>query len=136
MDTPKIYIHPAPSSHNDDTEPVDLVLSLLVSLLITATAFPLGILAALLHVLGTIVRNIPTCIMLAVGCVLLTSAVLLALVGYTIFWIGSGAMSALVELKKAVEGGVKLGTNMASIFADEFAKEKRKQMYERWGIRT
>lgn len=93
--------------------PVDLVLSLLLSLLITLAAFPLGILAACAHVLATLIRSIPTFIGLAIGCVVLTCAVLLASAGYVVF-------SGLVGCKKVA----RVGTNMASVFLDELTKEK------------
>jgi hypothetical protein len=127
-------------SHNDvvedQTQPVDFVLALLVSLLVTAAAFPLGIVAALLHVLGTLVRNVPTCAMLAVGCVVLTSAVLVTSAAYVLFWAGLVGVQALLACKRAIEDSAALGTNMASLFIDEFAREKREQLDERWGVRT
>ncbi|KAG8720969.1 hypothetical protein FRC09_008690 [Ceratobasidium sp. 395] len=135
----KFYVHPIPGSTPDTdvpTEPVDFILAMLASLLITAAAFPLGIAAALLHVLGTLLRNIPTCAVLAVGCILLTSAVLIASVVYAVFWLGVGLIKAGKECKRMVKEGAMLGTSMASLFADEFAREKKKQLYERWGIRA
>ncbi|KAG9121411.1 hypothetical protein FRC07_002645 [Ceratobasidium sp. 392] len=140
MDT-KFYIHPMPGTSTTDasdipTEPVDFILAMLASLLITAAAFPLGIVAALLHVLGTVIRNIPTCAVLAVGCVVLTSAVLIASVAYALFWLGMGLIKLAKECKRLAEEGASFGTNMASLFADEFRREKRKQLYERWGIRA
>ncbi|KAG8686373.1 hypothetical protein FRC08_012536 [Ceratobasidium sp. 394] len=131
----KFYIHPVPTPETSD-EPVDIILTMLASLVITAAAFPLGIVAALLHVLGTILRNIPTCAMLAVGCIILTSAVLLASVVYALVWLGMVVVRMLVGCKRVIEDCAAFGTGVASLFADEFAREKRKQLYERWGIRT
>ncbi|KAG8736968.1 hypothetical protein FRC10_008681 [Ceratobasidium sp. 414] len=131
----KFHIHPIPTSDTSD-EPVDFILAMLASILITAAAFPLGIAAALLHVLGTILRNIPTCAMLAVGCVVLTSAVLLASVAYALFWLGSVVVRGVVKCKRVIGESAAFGTSVASLFAEEFAREKRKQLYERWGIRT
>ncbi|KDN40383.1 hypothetical protein RSAG8_08146, partial [Rhizoctonia solani AG-8 WAC10335] len=122
------------TSRGPDT-PVDLVLSLLLSLLITLTALPLGILAALTHVLATLIRSIPTFIGLAVGCVVLTSAVLLASAGYLVFSSGLLGLRALVGCKKALEDSARVGTNMASVFLDEWTKE-RKGIQERWTGRS
>ncbi|KAG9093550.1 hypothetical protein FRC06_011476, partial [Ceratobasidium sp. 370] len=131
----KFHIHPVSAPETSD-EPVDFILAMLASLLVTAAAFPLGIAAALLHVLGTVLRNIPTCVMLAVGCIVLTSAVLLASVAYAVFWLGAVVVQVVLGCKRAIKDFATFGTGVASLFADEFAREKRKQLYERWGIRT
>ncbi|EUC61966.1 transmembrane protein, putative, partial [Rhizoctonia solani AG-3 Rhs1AP] len=122
-------------SFHDPETPVDLVLSLLQTLLITLTAFPLGILAALAHVLATLVRSIPTFIGLALGCVVLTSAVVLATAGYLVFSSGVLSVRALMGCKKALEDAARVGTNMASVFLDEWTKE-RKGIQERWAGRS
>ncbi|KAJ1311889.1 hypothetical protein OPQ81_010349 [Rhizoctonia solani] len=111
--------------------PVDLVLSLFQTLLITLTAFPLGIIAALAHVLATLIRSIPTFIGLAVGCVVLTCAVLVASIGYGIFYGGVLGLQALVACKKALEDSARVGTNMASVFLEQWSRE-RKGIQERW----
>ncbi|KAL5641683.1 hypothetical protein ACGC1H_001977 [Rhizoctonia solani] len=112
------------TSHDPET-PVDLVLSLLQTLVITLTAFPLGILAAFAHVLATLVRSIPTFIGLAVGCVVLTSAVLLASAGYLVYSSGVLSLRALMGCKRALEESARVGTNMASVFLDEWTKERK-----------
>ncbi|CAE6478117.1 unnamed protein product [Rhizoctonia solani] len=122
------------TSHGPET-PVDLVLSLLQTLLITLTAFPLGIIAALAHVLATLVRSIPTFIGLSVGCIVLTSAVLLASAGYVVFSGGVLGLRALVGCKKALEDSARVGTNMASVFLEEWTRE-RKGIQERWTGRS
>ncbi|KAG8681067.1 hypothetical protein FRC11_001594 [Ceratobasidium sp. 423] len=118
------------TSHGPET-PIDLVLSLLQTFIITFTAFPLGIIAALAHVFATLVRSIPAFIGLSVGCIVLTSAVLLASAGYVVFSGGVLALQALMGCKKALEDSARVGTNMASVFLEEWTKE-RKGIQERW----
>lgn len=129
MESSKTYAHVDAPEH---VAPVDFVLLMLQSLLITTIAFPLGVAAALLHVLGTVVRNIPTCAMLVVTCVVLTSAVLIASVGYVIIWGGLLGLRAIVVCKRTIESSAALGSNMASMFIDEWMKETDKALDERW----
>ncbi|GAB1525924.1 hypothetical protein RhiTH_009090 [Rhizoctonia solani] len=107
--------------------PVDLVLSLLI----TFTAFPLGIIAALAHVLITLVSSIPTFIGLSLGCVILTCAVLVTSIGYALYTVGALGLRGLVGCKAALEDSAKMGTNMASVFLEEWNRE-RKTIQERW----
>ncbi|KAH7345435.1 hypothetical protein B0J17DRAFT_764098 [Rhizoctonia solani] len=127
---PKSYMHAMETSYDPET-PVDLVLSLLQGLIITLTVFPLGIIAALAHVFATLIRSIPTFIGLSVGCIVLTSAVLLASAGYALFSGGVLGLHMLLGCKKALENSARVGTNMASVFLEEWTKE-RKGIQERW----
>lgn len=116
---------PSTSTYIEDLTPVDLVLSLLFSLVVTLTALPLGILAAVLHVLTTLIRNIPTCVALGITCVVLTSAVLLASAGYVVLQSGLLGLRLVVGCKRAIESSAAVGTNMASVFLDEWTREKK-----------
>ncbi|CCO37643.1 hypothetical protein BN14_11801 [Rhizoctonia solani AG-1 IB] len=107
--------------------PVDLVLSLLI----TFTAFPLGMVAALAHVFITLIRSIPTFIGLALGCTILTCAVLVASTGYALYLLGALGLRGLVGCKTALEDSARVGTNMASMFLEEWTRE-RKTIQERW----
>ena len=115
----------APTHTTEDLTPVDLVVSLLLSLLVTVTALPLGILAAVLHVITTLVRNIPTCVALGITCVVLTSAVLVASAGYVVLQSGLLGLRVVVGCKRAIESSAAVGTNMASVFVEQWTREKK-----------